>query len=84
MSKLEQLNQWLSVNTGLLALICCLLLLISQQPMLTRPAMHILNLFKVILENLPVDFHAKMMYTRFAGSAFARAHAVIKETRGTD
>ena len=64
--------------------ICCLLLLISQQPILTRSAMRILNLFKVILENLPVDFRAEMMYTRFARSAFAHAHAVIKETRGMD
>lgn len=30
MSKLEQLNQWLSVNAGLLALICCLLLLLAS------------------------------------------------------
>ena len=52
--------------------------------MLTRPAARILNLFKVILENLPVDFRAEMMYTRFARSAFAHAHAVIKETRGMD
>ena len=30
MSKLEQLNQWLSANAGLLALICCLLLLLAS------------------------------------------------------
>ena len=36
------------------------------------------------MENLPVDFRAEMMYTRFARSAFAHAHAVIKETRGMD
>ena len=47
-------------------------------------ALHILNLFKVILENLPVDFRAEMMYTRFARSVFVRAHAVIKKTRGMD
>ena len=52
--------------------------------MLTRLVARILNLFKVILENLPVDFRAEMMYTRFARSVFAHAHAVIKETRGMD